>query len=52
MMSFRQGPPNIVRASKLNHELLNTPAVGVNDNFAFTANQLNLAHIREWDSGI
>lgn len=50
MLSLKQGPSQIVDAIKLNHELINTPCVGTEGNFAFTSNQLNLAHVREWDS--
>lgn len=50
MLSFQKGPPSVIGAVKMNHELVNTPCVGTEGNFAFTANQLNLAHIREWNS--
>lgn len=51
MLSLKQGPAEVVKAIQLNHDLINTPCVGMPNNFAFTSNQLNLAHIREWDSG-
>lgn len=51
MLSLNQGPSHILDAIKLNHELFNTPCVGSSTNFAFTSHQLNLAHVREWDSG-
>lgn len=50
MMSLKQGPQEIVDAIHVNHELFNTPRVGHPENFAFTSNQLNLAHMRKWDS--
>lgn len=50
MVSLKQGPKLAVDAIKLNHELLNTPRIGTENNFAFTSNQLNLAHATEWNS--
>lgn len=50
IISLKQGPPSIVDAIRLNHRLVNTPSLGIESNFAFTSNQLNLAHVREWDS--
>jgi hypothetical protein len=43
MKSLRRGPPEILSHILINAELLNTPALGDEDNVAYTAAQLNIS---------
>ena len=43
MKSMRKGPPEILSNIQTNAQLINTPAVGDEDNVAYSATQLNIA---------
>ena len=43
LKALREGPPEILDNIRVNAELINTPALGDEDNVAYTATQLNIA---------
>jgi hypothetical protein len=51
MKSMHQGPPEIFQHISINAELINTPAVGDEENVAYTSTQLNIAPAEEDGSG-
>jgi hypothetical protein len=51
MKSMRQGPPEILANICINAQLINTPALGDEDNVAYTSTQLNIAPAEEDGSG-
>jgi len=51
MKALREGPSEIFENICINVDLINTPAVGDEDNVAYTATQLNIAPAQQCDSG-
>lgn len=50
MAALRQGPSHILEKISINAELINAPSLGVDDNVAYTAAQLNIAPAQAYDS--
>lgn len=51
MKSLRQGPAEILSHICINADLINTPALGDDQNVAYTATQLNIAPAQVRGSG-
>jgi hypothetical protein len=51
MKSIREGPPEILNNIRINAALINTPALGDEDNVAYTSTQLNIAPADKEGSG-
>ena len=52
MTSIREGPEEVLEHISVNAALINAPAMGSNDNIAYTAAQLNLSPAESHDSGM
>ena len=52
MTSMRQGPPEILKNIQLNADFINAPSLGVDDNIAYTAAQLNIAPAQAYGSSM
>lgn len=50
MASMEAGPPHVIEHLRINAELINTPALGVENNVAHTTAQLNIAPAQHPDS--
>ena len=52
MTSMEVGPPHVIENIRINAELINTPALGVDNNVAHPTAQLNIVPAQQPDSGM
>lgn len=52
MASMRKAPPGVLSSIEAYSDLINTPRIGNDANFAFATSQLNIAPAQAYESGM